>query len=549
MLGRLRRATSTRVRTAAAVALLLTGVAITGSLYAEPAGQSQQAQPQQASSGGNVDVRILGLNDLHGHLQPSQTESGRHIGGAATLAGYMDMYESENPGPTFRVHSGDMVGGSPLLSDHFHDDPTVQALNMMDLDAGVPGNHTFDKGPAEAKRLIEGGEREGGVEGFSGADFPYLAANVVERESEDTMLPPYKVLSRDGVKVGFIGVVTPETADITSTDSAGRYRFADISGAVNRYAADLRERGVKTVVVLAHSGGGQQGKHYSGEVFEETADMQGVDLVLAGHTHQPHNARVGGVPVLQAGPYGAGLSLADLEVSRATGETKSVSTGLVTPYARGPTDHEVAAHVERYASRTEKLSEREVGIAAEPVTRSATASGESALGDLVTDAHRSSTGSDFAFAVSGGLRDDLPEGTVTYGDLHNVQPFGEDLVKMELSGEQVEKVLEGQFSSGVRRTLQVSGLSYSYNASAPEGERITGVSLPGGATLNPSASYTITVAGPLADGGGGYGVFKEGRDRRRVGKITDSLASYVGSLPQPVSAPDPEAERRISQSP
>lgn len=344
-------------------------------------------------------------------------------------------------------------------------------------------------------RLMQGGERKGGIPGFQGAEFPHLAANVVERGSGEPALPPYSVRREDGVQVGFIGVVTPETAEITSPESAGRYRFLDISETVNR---------------------------------------------------QRHQARVGGVPVLQSDPYGVGLGLADLTVDRATGEVTGASTRLVTAYADGPTDPELAGHVEEYASRVAPLANREAGVAAEPVTRAATPSGESALGDLVADAHRESAGADFGFVVSGALRDDLPEGSVTYGDLHGVQPFGEEVVKLELTGEQVERALEGQFHGGTRRPLQVSGLSYTFDAAAPEGERITGVALPSGAPLDPRETYTVAADDALAEGRGGYGVFAEGENRESAGGITASLERHVGSMPRPFSAPDPASEGRIS---
>lgn len=529
-------------RTGLIAGVILAALAAAAGLATTPAADNGESP----GSGGSVNVRILGLNDLHGHLEPPSTIEGGLVGGVAALAGYLNLFEAENPGPTYRVHSGDMVGGSPLASGRFHDDPTVEAMNLMGLDAGAPGNHTFDKGPEEAARLIEGGERAGGVPGFAGAEFPYLAANVVERGSGETMLPPYSVRREDGVQVGFIGVVTPETAEITSPASTERYRFLDISETVNRYTAELREQDVRAVVVLAHSGGVQWGGSYSGEIFSEAAHMRGVDLVLAGHTHQRHRLRTGGVPVLQAAPYGVDLTLADLTVDRATGEVTDTSTRLVTAYANGPVDPVLAGHAEEYASRVAPLVRRAVGVAEEPVTRAATPSGESALGDLVADAHRRSAGADFGFVASGALRDDLPAGSVSYGDLHGVQPFGKKVVKLELTGEQVERALEGQFHGGVRRPLQVSGLSYTFDSTAPEGERITSVSLPSGETLDPEAVYTVAADDALAAGGGGYGVLAEAGRRESAGGITASLERHVGSMPRPFSAPDPVSEARIS---
>lgn len=540
-----KRIGSVRAGLSAAVALAVASVVLLAATTAADDGNSGDSPPGEKQTG-SVNVRVLGLNDLHGNLEPPSTVAGRPVGGVAALAGYMDLYEAENPGPTFRVHSGDMVGGSPLASGSLHDEPTVEAMNLMDFDAGAPGNHEFDEGPEEVRRMIRGGERGGGIPGFSGAEFPYLAANVVERESGDPALPPYRVLREDGVEVGFIGVLTPETAEITSPESARRYRFLDISEMVNRYAAELREKSVRTVVVLAHSGGAQRGERYSGEIFGETAEMRDVDLVLAGHSHQRHEARVKGTPVLQADPHGESLGFADLTVERATGEVTNTSTRIVTAYADGPTDPELADHVEEYASRVAPLTKREIGVAAKPITRSSTPSGESALGDFVADAHRETAGADFGFVTSGALREDLPDGTVTYGDLHDIQSFGDKLMKMQLRGEQIMEALEGQFHGGKRRPLQVSGLSYSYDASAPQGERITGVTLPSGARLDSWADYTVAVDEPLAEGRGGFGVFAEGVNRESAGGITDSLARYVGSMPGPFSSPDPAVERRIS---
>lgn len=133
---------------------------------------------------------------------------------------------------------------------------------------------------------------------------------------------------------------------------------------------------------------------------------------------------------------------------------------------------------------------------------------------------------------------------MTYGDLHDVQPFGESLVKLRMTGDQVRSVLEGQFDGDKLRLLQVSGLSYAYDETAPEGDRISGVALPGGEPLQPRAEYTVAVDGPLA-GGAAHEEFGEARHSERAGGITESLADYAASQPQPFHAPDPGAERRI----
>ncbi|MGH3144280.1 MAG: metallophosphoesterase, partial [Rubrobacter sp.] len=193
--------------------------------------------------GGTANVRLLGANDLHGNLEPPDPVDGRRAGGAAYLAAYMDRYD-RGADNTVRVHAGDMVSASPLISAYFHDEPTVYAMNEMGFDIGTLGNHEFDEGREEMLRLLRGGQRtdtggrpaDGSDPDFPGARFPYVAANTIYRETGGTVLPPYQVLERDGVRIGFIGVTTLETPDIIIPDAAEEFRFLDISEAVNRNA-------------------------------------------------------------------------------------------------------------------------------------------------------------------------------------------------------------------------------------------------------------------------------------------------------------------------
>ena len=214
-----------------------------------------------------VKLRLLGVNDFHGHLEPPEPG----VGGAAWLAGHLD--EASIPGHTIRVHAGDMVGATPLISSWFHDEPAIEAANAMRFDVGTVGNHEFDEGRDELVRLIRGGGRTGAAglkpdatgtlvntssPEFPGAAFPYVAANTVEREGGQLVLPPYRVLERAGVRVGFIGVTTPSTPRWVLPRFADRFRFLDISDTVNRWVRELQRRGVQAIVVLAHSGAPSQ---------------------------------------------------------------------------------------------------------------------------------------------------------------------------------------------------------------------------------------------------------------------------------------------------
>src|SRR5687768_9461837 len=186
---------------------------------------------------GTVQLQLLGVNDFHGHLEPPEPD----VGGAAWLGAWLDRAARSHPERTIRVHAGDMVGASPLISSHFKDEPTIEATNRMRFDVGTLGNHQFDDGGAEALRLV-------GL-----ARYPYLAANTVTRDGGELNLARYRIVRRAGVQVGFIGVTTEDPPYFLLSEFARQYRWTDISDAVNRWVPELRRRGVEAIVVLAHA--------------------------------------------------------------------------------------------------------------------------------------------------------------------------------------------------------------------------------------------------------------------------------------------------------
>ena len=526
------------------------------------------AQSKPAPSEGTVNLQILGVNDFHGNLESPRAIDGRTVGGAAYLDTYMDNYESANPTRTIRVHAGDTVGASPLISSYFHDEPTIYATNEMEFDVGTLGNHEFDEGGEEMLRLINGGQRndgfqfKDGVDGepvntsdpnFSGADYPYIAANTVYKSSGKTVLPPYQIVVRDGVSVGFIGVTTLETPGIVAPDAVAPFNYLDISDTVNKYAKQLQNRGVQTIVVLAHAGGFQTSATEAvGEIMDETAQMSNaVDVVVAGHSHSLLNNRVGNKLVVEAFSVGTAFDAVNMKIDRKTGNVVSSSAEIVTTFddAVRP-DPRTARLVADYKARITPIAERVVGTAQTDISRTANAAGESALGDLIADGQRKFAAADFAFMNPGGIRADIAAGEVTYGELFNVQPFDNQVVKMQLTGDQIFRLLEQQFqvdSNGNPRTriLQVSGLKFSYNSTNPAGQRITSVTLPNGTPVSRSTTYTVAANSFIATGGDGFTVFKEGTNPQTIGGDLDALEEHVSTLPQPFTAPDPATEQRI----
>lgn len=521
-----------------------------------------------------ANVQILGFNDFHGWLQSPRAINGRPVGGAAYLAAYLDQYEERNPKGTIRVHDGDSVGGSPLISSYFHDEPAVYAMNAMDLDLGTLGNHEFDEGKTEMFRLLEGGQRDDGLQfkdgpdgepvntsdpDFPGVDFPYVAANSVWAGTDDPILDPYEIVKKNGVKVGFIGINTPETESIVVPDAVAPFDFLDISDTVNRYVPELKKKGVESIVVLAHSGGTQSGDTVTGEIATETAQMDDeVDVVLSGHSHTQINTRVDGKLVVQALSFGAAFEAVNLSIDRRTKDVVRSSAEVVTTYQDAiQPDPEVAALVADYEQRIAPVADRVVGTAAENVTRTNNAAGESPLGQLIADAQRAFAGADIAFMNPGGIRADIQAGPVTYGELFAVQPFDNQVAKMELTGDQIYRLLEQQFqtdSAGNPRTriLQVSGLEFSYNPNNAPGSRITSVTLADGTTpIDRAATYTVAANSFIATGGDGFTVFTEGQNVQTVGGDLDALEAHIERLTnggtQPFSAPNPNTDPRITR--
>lgn len=507
-----------------------------------------------------VDLQVLGVNDLHGNLEPTLV-SGQAAGGVAYLGSYLAAAKAADPKGTIIAHAGDTVGASPLISSWFHDEPTIEATNLMDFDVGTLGNHEFDEGGTEMLRLIRGGHREDGKQfkdgtdtsdpDFPGADYPYVSANVTYADNGRYVLPPFTIVKREGIKVGIVGVTTTETPSIVVPDAVAPFRFGDLSDAVNKQVKVLHKLGVHTIVVLAHSGGFQDpGKDPAGEILTETAQMDpDVDLVVAGHTHSFLNTRVNNALVVQAFRYGTAFDKVTLTVDRRTRDVTASTADVVTTYDAGVTPvPDIAQLVQSFKDRIAPVAAREIATSAAPATRTPNAAGESQLGDLIADAQAHETGAQIGLMNPGGIRADLKQGLLTYADLFAVQPFDNGLVKMTLTGAQLKAVLEQQFNDAGDKILQVSGLKETYDRTRAAGDRITSITLTDGTAIDPATSYPVAANSFLATGGDGFTVFKEGTSVTSFGTDIDALEHYVEGLAQPFAIPDPATEQRIART-
>jgi 5'-nucleotidase len=390
------------------------------------AGADSSRERPEPPREGSVTLRLLGVNDFHGHLEPPRPG----IGGAAWLKAHLDS--AELPGRTIRVHAGDMVGASPLISAHFRDEPSIEVSNEIGFDVGTLGNHEFDDGGDELLRLV----------GLS--RFPMIAANTHDRDGR-LALPPTAVVERAGVRVGFIGVTTPSTPRWLLPRHGRRFRFSDVSDAVNRWVPELERRGVHAIVVLAHEGAPADGTE--GPILAETAEMDdAVDLVVAGHSHSALNVRVpkrggrGTTLVVEALSYGVAYDKVDMTVDRRSGDVMRVTAELPeTRHGELAPDAGMAGLVERYAHLVAPLGDRVVGHAGAPLTR---AGGE--LLPLVAAGVRRATGADVGLASPVSLRADIDAGPIEFAEVFKAQAYDHPLVVGSMSGAALMELRDAQ---------------------------------------------------------------------------------------------------------
>ncbi|RZU33354.1 bifunctional metallophosphatase/5'-nucleotidase [Blastococcus saxobsidens] len=562
-----------RMATGAAAATALTTLTLAGGLSA--AG----AAPDKAQGPKPVDVQLLAINDFHGALEVPGGSGGRiqtaaggttvDAGGAEYLATQLaELAEEQKKNNTITVAAGDLIGASPLLSAAFHDEPAIESLSLAGLDYASVGNHAFDEGAEELLRIQNGGchPDDGCADGtpYEGAGFRYLSANAFVTETGEPLLDPYAVHKVQGVEVGFIGMTLEGTKDVVSQEGVAGLEFADEIETANRYAAELQAQGVETIVVLLHQGGTQTGADawdvngcngFTGPVVEIAEGMDdAIDVVVSGHTHQAYNCTIDGKLVTSAGSNGRLVTDIDLSIDRRTGDVLTAEADNVVVTRDVTPDATQTELIERYQEALGPIADQVVGTTPDGLTRTQEtlfegALGESALGNVIADAQLAATddeaGAVAAFMNPGGVRADLDAGEITYEEAFTVQPFANNLVTLDLTGEQLYCLLEQQFQ--VRRTLYVSdtvsyvvdpqGTTAAAGADPCTGSRVVEGSLEiGGAPVVADETYRVTVNNFLAGGGDGFSVLTGGTNAVTGPIDLDAFTAYL-TANDPVTAP------------
>ncbi len=532
--------------------------------------------------GNTLLVKIAAFNDFHGNLQSPGTFKNTAgvalpAGGIDFLAAYVQTIRAKSPN-SVAVSAGDLIGASPLVSALFHDEPTIEGMNMLGLDFNAVGNHEFDEGRDELLRMQQGGchptdsnsckgDAVGTPYPFEGAKFNFLAANVVDKISGKTLFPAYGIKNFKGNKLAFVGMTLKGTPSIVTPSGIATLDFKDEADTVNALVPKLKAKNVNAVVVLIHEGGITTGDYtncpgISGAIVDIVSRLDdAVDLVISGHTHQAYlcnlpNSTGRLIPVTSAGSYGRLVSEIDLTINTATRDVSLVNAsnlivdrtpGGVTPVAS------LTTLVSNYSALAAPIANQALGSITADITRTQNAGGESALGDVIADAQFESTtpaalgGAVVAFMNPGGIRADFTypssaagegNGVVTYGEAFTVQPFGNSLVTKTLSGQQIYDLLEQQWGTlqPFGRILQVSsGFSYQHtfdttaaNFAAQKGGKFVceGSVKLNGVAIDKAAPYRVTMNSFLANGGDNFTVFKLGTSQLGGAVDLDSMQDY-----------------------
>jgi 5'-nucleotidase len=563
-----------RTAVLAAATLAAVGVASAAPAYAAP---STSASAPAKGPSVTTTVRLIGLNDFHGNLEPPTGSSGRVVlsdgttvdaGGAVYVATHVRQLRAQQP-HSLVLSGGDNIGASPLASALFHDEPTIEFLNSIGVAASAVGNHELDEGYQELLRIEAGGCHP--TDGcqfrnpYPGADFPMLAANITFTNTGLPAVQPFTVKVVDGVKIGIIGATLKDLPTIVSPDGIKGLSFGDEAAAINRSSMLLQRMGVKTQVVVIHQGDTTVGSNgpndcnlaANGPLSAINARVStNVDAIISGHSHNQYNCKLPDPKgrlrtVIQSLSFGRLLSVLDLKINRATGDVlryastarNEIVTRTVTP------DPAVQTTVNDAVTKSAPIANRQVGTITADIVRAAAPSGESPLGNLIADSQLAATtsaGAQIALMNPGGVRADLTfpsspsgegNGVVTYGEAFTVQPFSNILQTLTYTGAQIDAVLEQQWlANGPTRILQPSAtLHYTENLSAPIGDRVSNITI-NGVAVDPAASYRVTVNNFLAAGGDSFTVLTQGTNVTGGPIDLDAFTAYL-TANSPVAPP------------
>ena len=528
------------------------------------------AQPLSVASAGPVPTTvatILSISDFHGRLNPTTFRvdaGGQQFGGAAYLQSYFKQRAALSPSPPFLVTQGDAVGATQPVSSLLGDRPTIDVMNRMGFDADTLGNHNFDDGVEHMAELARG------------AKFPYLVTNLKKPGGKaPAWTKPSTVWDVDGVPIGVTGAINDDAASLLRPGLLGNLSVRPAHEGINAAAAELRAKGVNTVVALAHFGAdpttaGTDGA--KGPLIELAKKLRGVDVLLGDHTYWQVNQPVigdDGQPlwVVQSVPNGISFSEVKLTINQLDGAAIGVAVDQFPVVSRlqppGEADQvevldpdpEIAALVDSYNQQVAPLVDEPIGSSTRSIPENV-AVAEANQGNVVTDALRAATGATLAIYNSGGLRaaltaedrrDSAGNYLITRGAVLGMLPFNNQITLVTVSGAELKTMLENgvsQMPTPAARFPQISGFSFRFRPTQPPNARVTSATLDDGTPIafTDAAKYRLVTNEFVATKGDGYPDFT-GR-LTYAGDVEDAVIAYLQNHPALVPPGPPHEEPR-----
>lgn len=526
-----------------------------------------------------VTIKILGINDFHGQISTGRFLNNEPVGGAAVLASYLKQAQIGMEERTLISIMGDQVGASPPSSGLLRDEPSILFTNSLGNShcntqarmnplcniVATVGNHEFDKGQKAMFDLIYGSDTPPTdswipLAYYPGANYPYISANIVDAVTEQPIFPPYIIKLVDDIPVAFIGAVLKDAADSISPGNVKGIKFLDEATAINQYIPEIKAKGVSIIVVLIHEGGNQN--PYEGETQTDTKvqgiineiiyQLDDVDVVMCGHTHQFLNAFLPNhngqnILVTQANSYSTSFAEVTLKVDAQDHYVTHKSAQIITTFAnRWPgtiPDEPTQKLIQLAENKVEPIVKSYIGTLQTSLLRQQNEDGESNMGNFITDAFRIMMNNDIGLTNPHGIRDDINSGPITWGTIYSVLPFSNNIVSVTLTGKDIYDLLEQQWMGSYPNMLQVSGLTYTYDPQQPLGHRVILVRHLNKPLIK-EKTYTIATTDFLANGNGVFSAMKKGTIIKIGDNDHDTVIQYIKQLPQPFAV---SIEGRIRQ--
>lgn len=466
-------------------------------------------------------IRIIAMNDMHGAFRARPDGTWGNRGGFAEIATMVEQARRECRPicvATLLLSGGDLFTGTPP-SDLTKGALVVPVLNAMRFSAHALGNHEFDYGQDTLRARMRQ------------LNAPILGANVKYADGRDVEWIQDDTLYRTpGGVIGIIGIADPATPRTTMPRNVADLRFVDPVPVIRERAASLRARGATTVIVVAHLGGFcniDNPDDCRGEIFDVARGLGPgvIDAIVSGHTHSAVNTIVAGIPIVQARSSTRALGVIDI----APGEPQQTRRPEVRPVVSDSTPRDTAvarmvdAAVASVASRV-----GEVIVTSE--SRFPREGAQHGLGNLIADAQRAAGKGDVGVMNNGGIRAELRAGPVTYGDLHEIAPFANRLVAINVRGDTLRRYFE-QLVGGSRVNVHVSGVTLDFDPQAPSGSRLRNITMSDGRPLSDRRRYRVIMSDFIASGGDGVGL-SGGTAPEELGVVDlDALITHLRAVP------------------